>query len=65
MAIKLLQRLAELKEPEKPINKVCYFKGMVILGRYSPLYIFAFCYKNLPLACCLMASNSPYMLPKH
>jgi hypothetical protein len=33
MAIKLLQRIAELKEPEKPINKTCYFQGMVILGR--------------------------------
>ncbi|KAL6606119.1 hypothetical protein ACP70R_041772 [Stipagrostis hirtigluma subsp. patula] len=32
MAIKLLQRLAELKEPEKPINKTCYFSGMVLLG---------------------------------
>ncbi|PUZ61999.1 hypothetical protein GQ55_4G323400 [Panicum hallii var. hallii] len=32
MAIKLLQRIAELKEPEKPINKTCYFQGMVILG---------------------------------
>ncbi|KAF8733064.1 hypothetical protein HU200_015425 [Digitaria exilis] len=32
MAIKLLQRIAELKEPEKPINKTCYFQGMVMLG---------------------------------
>uniref|UniRef100_A0A0A9NI76 Uncharacterized protein n=1 Tax=Arundo donax TaxID=35708 RepID=A0A0A9NI76_ARUDO len=32
MAIKHLQRLAELKEPEKPINKTCYFSGMVLLG---------------------------------
>ncbi|OEL34209.1 ALBINO3-like protein 3, mitochondrial [Dichanthelium oligosanthes] len=32
MAIKLLERIAELKEPEKPINKTCYFKGMVMLG---------------------------------
>ncbi|WVZ82312.1 hypothetical protein U9M48_029587 [Paspalum notatum var. saurae] len=31
-AIKLLQRIAELKEPEKPINKTCYFQGMLILG---------------------------------
>ncbi|CAN6172709.1 unnamed protein product [Urochloa humidicola] len=32
MAIKLLQRISELKEPEKPINKTCYFQGIVILG---------------------------------
>ncbi|CAD6337527.1 unnamed protein product [Miscanthus lutarioriparius] len=31
-AIKLLQRIAELKEPEKPINKTCYFQGMLTLG---------------------------------
>ncbi|KAJ1258220.1 hypothetical protein BS78_10G058500 [Paspalum vaginatum] len=31
-AIKLLQSIAELKEPEKPINKTCYFQGMLILG---------------------------------
>jgi len=31
-AIKLLQRLAELKEPKKPINKTCYFQGMLTLG---------------------------------
>nr|CAB3469706.1 unnamed protein product [Digitaria exilis] len=33
MAIKLLQRIAELKEPEKPINKTCYFQGMYIVQR--------------------------------
>ncbi|GJN00801.1 hypothetical protein PR202_ga18014 [Eleusine coracana subsp. coracana] len=34
MAIKHLQRLAELKEPEEsPINKTCYFSGIVLLGR--------------------------------
>lgn len=32
MAIKLLRRLAELKEPEKSINKTCYFQGLVLLG---------------------------------
>lgn len=31
-AIKLLQRLAELKEPEKPINKSRYFQGMLALA---------------------------------
>lgn len=33
MAIENLQRLAELKEPEKPINKKCYYQGLVALGR--------------------------------
>ncbi|KAF0901618.1 hypothetical protein E2562_003589 [Oryza meyeriana var. granulata] len=32
MAIEILQRLAELKEPEKNINKQCYFRGLVALG---------------------------------
>uniref|UniRef100_A0A0E0A5P4 Uncharacterized protein n=1 Tax=Oryza glumipatula TaxID=40148 RepID=A0A0E0A5P4_9ORYZ len=32
MAIENLQRLAELKEPEKPINKNCYYQGLVALG---------------------------------
>uniref|UniRef100_A0A0E0L8F4 Uncharacterized protein n=1 Tax=Oryza punctata TaxID=4537 RepID=A0A0E0L8F4_ORYPU len=32
MAIENLQRLAELKEPEKPINKKCYYQGLVVLG---------------------------------
>uniref|UniRef100_J3MBP2 Uncharacterized protein n=2 Tax=Oryza brachyantha TaxID=4533 RepID=J3MBP2_ORYBR len=32
MAIEILQRLSELKEPEKDINKKCYFQGLVILG---------------------------------
>ncbi|KAL6898076.1 hypothetical protein ACP4OV_006672 [Aristida adscensionis] len=32
MAIKLLHRLAELKEPENPISKTCYFSGIVLLG---------------------------------
>lgn len=31
-AIKLLQRLAELKEPENPINKSRYFQGMLALA---------------------------------
>ncbi|TVU12361.1 hypothetical protein EJB05_46002, partial [Eragrostis curvula] len=32
MAIKHLQRLAELKEPDEPRNKACYFQGIVYLG---------------------------------
>jgi hypothetical protein len=33
MAIKHLQRLAELKEPEKPETKMFYFSAIVLLGR--------------------------------
>ncbi|XP_037466953.1 ALBINO3-like protein 2, chloroplastic [Triticum dicoccoides] len=31
-AIKLLQRLTELKEPEQVMNKACYFQGFIALG---------------------------------
>lgn len=31
-AIKLLQRLTQLKEPEQMMNKACYFKGFIALG---------------------------------
>lgn len=30
--IKYLRKIAELKEPEDPIDKACYHKGLVILG---------------------------------
>ncbi|XP_068661264.1 ALBINO3-like protein 2, chloroplastic isoform X1 [Aristolochia californica] len=30
--IELLKRIAELKEPENPMDKFCYFQGLVILG---------------------------------
>lgn len=32
--IEHLKRIAELTEPENPMEKACYYRGLVMLGRY-------------------------------
>ncbi|XP_038976694.1 ALBINO3-like protein 3, mitochondrial isoform X3 [Phoenix dactylifera] len=36
MGIEHLKRLAELKEPDGPMDRACYYRGLVMLGRYIP-----------------------------
>ncbi|PKA61310.1 ALBINO3-like protein 3, mitochondrial [Apostasia shenzhenica] len=40
--IDYLKRIAGLKEPDKPEDKACYYKGLVMLGRFEFLYFILF-----------------------